>query len=131
MAPLRIPADCEKRRGHRLDFIQLLAEHGAATSSIPADEVISCRDPAIIRWFLNRGLDLEEGYPIARAFRDHHRDFLGIYMDVRDKVPSARMQAAMALRYHVREGNLKWVSLLLWAGARAPARGAGSRKEAS
>ena len=74
-------------------------------------------DPAITRWFLNRGLDLEEGFPIARAFQDRHRDFLGIYMDVRDTVPSARMQAAMALRYHVREGNLKWVSLLLWAGA--------------
>jgi hypothetical protein len=28
--------------GRRLDFIQLLAEHGAAISSIPADEVMSC-----------------------------------------------------------------------------------------
>ena len=38
-------------------------------------------------------------------------------MDLRDKIPSARAQAAMALRYHAREGNLKWVSLLMWAGA--------------
>jgi ankyrin repeat protein len=38
-------------------------------------------------------------------------------MDLRDRVPSARRQAAMALRVHAREGNLKWVSLLLWAGA--------------
>jgi hypothetical protein len=37
-------------------------------------------------------------------------------MGLRDAVPSARFQAAMALRIHVREGRLKWVSLLTWAG---------------
>jgi hypothetical protein len=38
-------------------------------------------------------------------------------MSLRDRVPSARIQATMALRLHAREGNLKWVSLLMWAGA--------------
>ena len=38
-------------------------------------------------------------------------------MSVRDTVPTANRQATMALRYHAADGNLKWVSLLLWAGA--------------
>ena len=38
-------------------------------------------------------------------------------MGLRDTLPSARLQATMALRLHAREGNLKWVSLLMWAGA--------------
>jgi hypothetical protein len=62
-------------------------------------------------------MDLETDQTIAKAFRDKQREFLGIYMGLRDKVPSARKQAAMALRHHAEEGNLKWVSLLLWAGA--------------
>lgn len=32
-------------------------------------------------------------------------------------MPTAAKQAATALRYHAADGNLKWVSLLLWAGA--------------
>jgi hypothetical protein len=71
-----------------------------------------------MRWFVANGLDLESDcYPIARAFRYKHREFLGVYMSVRDTVPTARRQATMALRYHAADGNLKWVSLLLWAGA--------------
>ena len=71
-----------------------------------------------MRWFVANGLDLEcDCYPIARAFRYKHREFLGVYMSVRDTVPTARRQATMALCYHAADGNLKWVSLLLWAGA--------------
>jgi hypothetical protein len=31
--------------------------------------------------------------------------------------PSFQEQANIGLRHHCKEGNLKWVSLLLWAGA--------------
>lgn len=37
--------------------------------------------------------------------------------------PTAIKQAEIALRYHAHEGNTKWVSLLLWAGADPVARG--------
>jgi hypothetical protein len=100
-----------------LDIIELLREYGADVSSIDPDEVFWSRDPAIIRWFIANGMDLESGESIAKAFRDKQREFLGIYMNLRDRIRSARKQAAMALRYHAEEGNLKWVSLLLWAGA--------------
>lgn len=101
----------------RLDLVELLVQYGANTQPIGFDEVICSSHPAIIRWFVERDMDMESGWPIARAFEDRHREFLGIYMGLRDIVRSARMQAAMALRVHAREGNLKWVSLLLWAGA--------------
>jgi hypothetical protein len=78
---------------------------------------VSCHNPNILRWFVQRGLDLEEALPFARAFRYKNRQFLGIFMDNRDKVPSARAQAAMALRFHVCGRNEKWIALLLWAGA--------------
>jgi hypothetical protein len=100
-----------------LDIIKLLREYGADFSAIDPEEVFWSRDPAIIRWFIAKGIDLESTELIAKAFRDKQREFLGIYMDLRDQVPSARKQAAMALRHHAEEGNLKWVSLLLWAGA--------------
>jgi hypothetical protein len=104
----------------RLDLIELLAEHGADPQCVDfGDEVVWTRVPKIISWFIRHGADLETGYPIARAFRCRNRQFLGIYMGLRDKVPSARKQAAMALRYHCDKGNMKWVSLLLWAGADA------------
>ena len=64
-------------------------------------------------------MDLESGASIAKAFRDKQREFLGIYLGLRDRITSARAQAAMALRYHAEKGNLKWVALILWAGADA------------
>lgn len=101
----------------KLGLVELLHAYGANPQAVDAQTVIDSRDPAIIRWFVRQGMDLETGSPIAYAFRWAHRDFLGVYMDVRDQVPSARKQAAMALRHHAGDGNLKWVSLLLWAGA--------------
>ena len=104
-------------RERNLDLVQLLTQYGADVKAIHQDEIFWSRHPGIMRWFIDNGMDLEEGEPIAKAFRDKHREFLGIYMGLRDQVPSARMQATMALRHHAEEGNLKWVSLLLWAGA--------------
>lgn len=100
-----------------VDLVQLLAQYGADIKTIEQDEVFWTRHPQIIGWFVDNGMDLECNESIAKAFRDKQREFLGIYMGLRDRIPSARKQAAMALRYHTEEGNLKWVSLLLWAGA--------------
>jgi hypothetical protein len=51
------------------------------------------------------GMDLESGELIAKTFRDKQREFLGIYMDLRDQIPSARKQAAMALRATIIVGD--------------------------
>lgn len=92
----------EKDRGvvdaldsRRLDLIELLATYGANLKVVDATDVIWRRNPAILRWFIDQGLDLETGWPIASALRHKHREFLGIYMSLRDKLPSARRQADM------------------------------------
>lgn len=101
----------------RLDIIELLVEYGAEIGAICIEEVMWTRNPSIINWFVEHDVDLESDFPIARAFRSRNRQFLGIYMGLRERIPTARRQANMALRIHCKEGNLKWVSLLLWAGA--------------
>ena len=103
---------------HRdLDLVELLVQYGADPSAIEFDTVLWSRHPGMMRWFVVHGLDVESDYGIARAFRDKHREFFGTYLSIREQVPTATKQAAMALRYHAAEGNVKWVSLLLWAGA--------------
>ena len=104
--------------GRNFDLVELLTQYGADPRTVDFDTILCSRHPQIMRWFVAKGLDLEcDCYPIARAFRYKHREFLGICMSVRDTVPTAKRQATMALRYHAADGNLKWVSLLLWAGA--------------
>ncbi|MEY2536439.1 MAG: hypothetical protein QOG67_179 [Verrucomicrobiota bacterium] len=83
-----------------IDLVRLLAQYGADVRTIEAEEVFWSRHPQIIRWFVDHGMDLETDFPIAKAFCNKHREFLGIYMGRRDRIPSARRQAAMALRYH-------------------------------
>lgn len=100
-----------------IDLVELLVRYGANPSTVDFETVLWSRHPAIIRWFVAHGRDLESDYAIARPFRGKHREFLGVYLSVRDRVDTASRQAAMALRYHAAAGNLKWVSLLLWAGA--------------
>lgn len=66
-----------------------------------------------MEYFIDNGADLETDYPLA-ALCSKIRTALGIFMRHRDRYPSFRDHLNMALRH---EGNLKWVSLLLWAGA--------------
>jgi hypothetical protein len=51
------------------------------------------------------------------------RTALGFFKRYKDRFPSFQEQINIALRHHCYEGNLKWVSLLLWAGADPLARG--------
>ena len=101
----------------RLDLIELLHRFGADPKSIEYDTVASTHNPLILRWFEDRGIDLESDYPLASAFRWRKRAALGTYMRHRKAMPHLQMQLNMALRYHAAAGDLKWVCLLLWAGA--------------
>lgn len=101
----------------KLGLIQLLVDHGADVHTVAFDSVCFTGNPEIIRFFLDRGLDAVTGDPFAHALRHPKRPFIGIYMQYREKIPELRRQVNLALRHHAREGNLKWVSLLLWTGA--------------
>ena len=104
-----------------LDLIELLVSHGGEVSSVPFIEVLYVWDPNIIRYFLNHGADFITDSPFAVAFREKIRTALRPWRECREKhsdvAAQLQEQADRALRHFCFEGDLKWVSLLMWAGA--------------
>jgi ankyrin repeat protein len=111
----------------RLDLVQLLAANGANLRSIPLTEVLLTWEPATIRFFLDNGADVVMGAPFATAFREKVRTALRPFVEYKKDHPdlsaSLQEQADRALRHFCGEGDLKWISLLLWAGANPRTRG--------
>ncbi|MGI8835130.1 MAG: ankyrin repeat domain-containing protein [Pyrinomonadaceae bacterium] len=105
----------------RLDFIELLVSHGADPSSVLFIKVLQVWEPTIIRFFLDHGADFIERSPFAVAFGERIRTALGPWRECREKHPEVasqlQEQADQALRHFCFEEDLKWVSLLMWAGA--------------
>jgi len=101
----------------RLDLIQLLVEHGADIHSVTMASVFETWDTRIMEYFIEKGADVETGNPMAHALCSRIRTALSIFQRYKDRVPSFQKQINIALRHHCKEGNMKWVSLLLWAGA--------------
>ncbi len=105
----------------QLDFVQLLLAHGADLKSVPLADVLFSWNPRLIRFFLARGADPIGGAPFAQAFRAKIRTAIGPFLECKRAHPELadqlQEQADCALRHFCSEGNLKWVSLLMWAGA--------------
>jgi ankyrin repeat protein len=107
----------------RLDLVQLLIKHGADIHSVDMGSVFDTWQPEIMEFFIDRGADVETGNPLAYALCNRIRTALRILKEYEDRFPSFKEQANIALRHHCMEGNLKWVSLMLWAGADPYAKG--------
>lgn len=107
----------------RLDLVKLLVEYGADINSVSMATVFETWQPDIMKWFIEQGADVETGNPLAYAFCERIRTTLGIFKRYRDRFPSFQEQANIALRHHCKEGNLKWVSLMLWVGADPESKG--------
>lgn len=112
----------------RLAFVELAVTHGADVASVPFLDVLLTGDRALVAFFLERSADPVDDYPFARAFRElRPKTTLGSYLDCRrsrsDLAAHLQEQADMALRQFCQEGHLKWVSLLMWAGANPRSRG--------
>ena len=111
----------------RLDFVELLIAHGAHPRSIPLRDVLLSWEPAMIRFFLENGADVVTGAPFAVAFRERIRTALRPFVEYKkthpELAPQLQEQADRALRHFCYKADLKWVSLLLWAGANARSRG--------
>lgn len=101
----------------RLDLVSLLVDHGYDARTVPAYSVFATWDPAIMEYFVERGADFETGLPLAHALIDRIQPVLGFYKRHRERFAGFVEQINVALRYHCHEGNMKWVSLMLWAGA--------------
>jgi Ankyrin repeats (many copies) len=106
---------------HRRDFIELLVENGEEVKSVPISDVLLEWNPHIFRFFLERGADAVEGSPFAVAFSNKIRTALGPFVELKRSRPelsaSLQEQADCALRYFCDKGDMKWISLMLWAGA--------------
>ncbi|MGD0668738.1 MAG: ankyrin repeat domain-containing protein [Bryobacteraceae bacterium] len=105
----------------RLDMVEMLVDHGAQIRSVDLADVLLCWEPTIIRFFLDNGADVVTGSPFAVAFREKVRTALRPFVEYKKAHPDVAValqgQADRALRHFAHEGDLKWVSLLMWAGA--------------
>ena len=116
----------EKRR---LDLIMLLVKYGADPKSVPMDQVVATGDRKLIDYFIEQGGDMETGNPLALGLCGHIYPLLGVFKQYVSRFPSFQEQINIALRHSCQEGNLKWVSLMLWAGADPYAKGPSSPDE--
>jgi hypothetical protein len=111
----------------RFDLVELLVVHGADPLSIPFAYVLCEWNPEVIRFFLSKGADVITSRPFTDAFKYKIRTAIGPYLEVKRAHPEhaheLQEQADRALRWFCYEGNLKWVSLLMWAGANPRSRG--------
>lgn len=115
-------------REGRSALIELALAHGAAVTAIPFVDVLLTGKRTLVTTFLAHGADPLTDYPFAYAFHQlHAKTTLGSFMDCRrtrpDIEPQLQEQADMALRQFCQEGNLKWVSLMMWVGADPRTRG--------
>jgi ankyrin repeat protein len=111
----------------RLDLVELLLVNGADIKAVPLSDVLLAWEPKMIRYFLDHGADTVEGRPFAEAFGAKVRTALRAFVEYRRVHPelatTLQEQLDCSLRHFCCEGNLKWVSLLIWAGADARSRG--------
>ncbi len=110
----------------RLDLVDLLVKNGAEISSVDMETVFEAWNPGIVNYFIAHGADVETGHPLARALCSKIRPALGLLKRYKERFPSFQEQANIALRHHCWEGSVKWVALMLWAGADPYAKGPSS-----
>ena len=117
----------------RLDLVELLLANGADIKAVRLADVLLTWEPRLIRLFLDHGADSLEGRPFAEAFGAKVRTALRPFLDYKQAHPELATQLQeqldCALRYFCGEGDLKWVSLLMWAGGDPRSRGPCLRKE--
>jgi len=110
-------------------MVQLLVKYGADVHSVKMEMVFDTWSNEIVEFFIEKGADLETGNPLAYALCSRTRPALGIFKNYENRFPNLREQVNIALRHHCKKGNLKWVSLMLWAGADPYAKGLDSTNE--
>ncbi len=117
----------------RLDLVELLLANGADIKAVPLADVLLTWEPKLIRFFLDHSADPIEGRPFAVAFGAKVRTALRPFVDYKQAHPelAAQLQEQLdcALRHFCCEGDLKWVSLLMWAGGDPRSRGPCLEKE--
>ena len=107
---------------NRHDLIELLFQFGADVQSVDFEYVGHTWNPLTMRLFIEKGLDPLEDNNFGKVLHCKVRTAIGVFKEYKSRIPGLQQQADMALRRFCRDGNLKWVCLLLWAGANPRAR---------
>ena len=111
----------------RLDLAEVLLANGADPKSVPLADVLVTWEPQITRFVLDHGADSVSGRPFAEAFGAKVRTALRAFVEYKrthsELAPQLQEQLDCALRHFCYEGDLKWMSLLLWAGGDPRSRG--------
>jgi hypothetical protein len=102
----------------RTDIVRLLLDRGVPVDAVRFETVCYSADPELIQLFLDRGANPIAGYPLYRGFQNCLKPVISVYKANIQAMPALQVQADMALCDFAKEGNLRGVSLLLWAGAR-------------
>lgn len=105
----------------RVDFVEMLVENGARIQAVPLADVLLTWDRTLMQFFLDRGADPVTGNPFMVAFHNKVQRALRPFVDYKKAHPefadSLQAQADRALRYFAGQADMKWISLLMWAGA--------------
>lgn len=111
----------------RPDLVELLVAHGAEIKAVPFSDVLLTWEPHIIQFFLDNGADIITRSPFALSFGEKVRTALRPFLECKRRYPELvselQEQVDRALRKFAHDGDLKWVSLLMWAGANPRSRG--------
>lgn len=107
----------------RSDLAALLIQHGARVEDVSMHDVVGSWQAEMVELFVSHGASLVRGNPLAWGLINKMRPALGLLKRHVASQPELLRQADIALRHHAAEGNLKWVSLMLWVGADPWTRG--------
>ena len=69
---------------------RLLCRSGADPKAIPYEVAVRARDPMILRWLEDNGIDLETDNPVAMAIKFKHRPALGTLNRCMERLRTAR-----------------------------------------
>lgn len=118
---VRDRALAEAVEAKRLDMVEVLVEHGASVRAVPLEDVLLTWDRPLMQFFLDRGADPVKGNPFLVAFENKVQRALRPFVDYKNSHPefvdALQAQADRALRHFASQADLKWISLLMWAGA--------------
>ena len=102
----------------RWDLVELLLDAGAPAQDANLHEICRTMEPRVIERFLRAGVDPQEENAFAHVLSEFKvKPLLRVYRDLRQEFPVLDRQASLALSEAIGERNLRWTSLLAWAGA--------------
>ena len=103
--------------GGHLETIRLLLEHGAEIGEVVAEELVICGNPESVYLLVAQGVDIETGFPLARAIAEGVPNALKLLREGRKKLKTIRFQGAIALKRAVMSGEEHCATRLIHAGA--------------